>query len=250
MKDLLFRVPADESWLAQVRGALTPLMYAANFEQFGDLTPDEMADTWRPIILEFFNEVQFMVPIGVVLEYAGHSCPDGFLWADGSLVSRTTYAALFAAIGVVHGAGDGVSNFALPDRRSRVAVGSDDSNPLFETPGAVGGEVNHTLTIAQLPIVTVIQNSHNHTQNSHNHTQNSHDHALFGNLLSAAGTARRQPIGASGSDNVVVGSATAVNQAATAVNQAATATNQAFGSGAAHNNLQPYIVQNFIIRVA
>jgi len=51
--------------------------------------------------------------------------PDGWLEADGSAVSRATYAALFAAIGVMFGNGDGSTTFNLPDLRGRFLRGWD-----------------------------------------------------------------------------------------------------------------------------
>lgn len=55
------------------------------------------------------------VPIGTMLPYAGTSLPTGFLACDGSAVSRTTYAALFAAIGTTWGAGNGSTTFNTPN---------------------------------------------------------------------------------------------------------------------------------------
>lgn len=57
------------------------------------------------------------VPSGTVLPFAGPTAPTGYLLCDGSAVSRTTYAALYAAIGSTHGAGDGSTTFNLPDTR-------------------------------------------------------------------------------------------------------------------------------------
>lgn len=64
------------------------------------------------------------VPPGVVANYAGSSAPAGWLMCDGSAVSRSTYAALFAAISTTWGAGDGSTTFNLPDPRGRVSVGA------------------------------------------------------------------------------------------------------------------------------
>lgn len=64
------------------------------------------------------------VPPGVVANYAGSSAPAGWLMCDGSAVSRSTYAALFAAISTTWGAGDGSTTFNLPDPRGRVGVGA------------------------------------------------------------------------------------------------------------------------------
>jgi microcystin-dependent protein len=54
---------------------------------------------------------------GMVVDFAGSTAPEGWLECDGSAVSRTTYADLFAAIGVIHGSGDGSTTFNLPDAR-------------------------------------------------------------------------------------------------------------------------------------
>ena len=62
------------------------------------------------------------VPSGAGVDWYGASLPSGYLWADGSAVSRTTYASLFAAIGTTHGVGDGSSTFNLPDKRGRVSA--------------------------------------------------------------------------------------------------------------------------------
>jgi len=67
------------------------------------------------------------VPTGTVMAFAGNTVPAGWLPCDGLAVSRTTYAALFTAIGVIHGPGDSVSTFNLPDYRGRFLRGVDGS---------------------------------------------------------------------------------------------------------------------------
>ena len=67
-----------------------------------------------------------IVPSGTVLYFAGQSAPAGWLKANGAAVSRTAYAALFAAIGTTYGAGDGRSTFNLPDLRGEFIRGWDD----------------------------------------------------------------------------------------------------------------------------
>lgn len=57
------------------------------------------------------------VPVGTIIPFAGNSIPQGYLLCDGSAISRTTYASLFAVIGTIYGAGDGNSTFNLPDCR-------------------------------------------------------------------------------------------------------------------------------------
>ena len=72
------------------------------------------------------DDLAGMIPSGTVLYFAGQSAPAGWLKANGAAVSRTAYAALFAAIGTTYGAGDGRSTFNLPDLRGEFIRGWDD----------------------------------------------------------------------------------------------------------------------------
>ena len=62
------------------------------------------------------------VPAGAGLDWYTTAAPSGFLLCDGSAVSRTTYAGLFAVLGTTWGTGDGSTTFNLPDCRGRVVV--------------------------------------------------------------------------------------------------------------------------------
>lgn len=68
---------------------------------------------------------QAIFPAGAVLYFAMSAAPAGWKICDGSLVSRATYAALFAAIGTTYGAGDGATTFKLPDLRGEFIRGAD-----------------------------------------------------------------------------------------------------------------------------
>lgn len=68
---------------------------------------------------------QFWTP-GDVKATMVNAVPAGWLKANGQLVSRSTYAALFAAIGTTYGAGDGSTTFQLPDLRGEFLRGWDD----------------------------------------------------------------------------------------------------------------------------
>jgi microcystin-dependent protein len=67
------------------------------------------------------------------MPYAGSSAPTGWLLADGSAVSRTTFTALFTAIGTTYGAGDGSTSFNLPDLRSKFPVGAGTAGSIVRT---------------------------------------------------------------------------------------------------------------------
>lgn len=61
---------------------------------------------------------------GMVVMYGNATPPTGFLACDGSAVSRTTYATLYAVIGTSFGVGNGTTTFNVPDLRGRVPVGA------------------------------------------------------------------------------------------------------------------------------
>lgn len=121
----------------------------------------------------------------------------------------------------------------------RVLVGRDANDADFDTAEETGGEKTHVLTTSEMP-------SHTHVQDSHNHTQNAHSHVQSVNSATTGGLSGYTP---DTSTNTGVNSGYSTAQA-TATNQAATATNQNTGGGAAHNNLQPYIVCYFWKRTA
>jgi phage-related tail fiber protein len=67
------------------------------------------------------------VPVGAVEMFAMNTAPSGWLKANGAAVSRTTYSALFSAIGTVFGAGNGSTTFNVPDLRGEFIRGWDDA---------------------------------------------------------------------------------------------------------------------------
>ena len=73
------------------------------------------------------STAQALNPTGMVIWVAMSSAPTGFIKANGAAVSRTTYSALFAAIGTTFGAGDGSTTFNVPDLRGEFVRGWDDS---------------------------------------------------------------------------------------------------------------------------
>ncbi len=103
-------------------------------------------------VAKLANEVaQLLVPAGAVSAFAGTNLttpPTGWFFCDGSAVSRTTYAALFAAIGTAYGAGDGSTTFHLPDYRGMFLRGIANIPDLNIT--AVD-TANETVTVANHP---------------------------------------------------------------------------------------------------
>lgn len=119
-----------------------------------------------------WGEVANPFPSGIIMGYSGSSVPDGWLWCDGSAISRTTYASLFNVIGISYGAGDGSTTFNLPDLRNRVLEGGNDMGDLryisaglpsyiHSHSGSTNQAGNHTHTLT-----TSNAGGHTHTRGS------------------------------------------------------------------------------------
>jgi len=85
------------------------------------------------------------VPTGTVSAFAGSAAPTGYLLCDGSPVNRTTYSALFAVIDETYGVGDGSTTFNLPDLRGRVVAGLGDN--LIDVFAIVNGAVTSNVNV-------------------------------------------------------------------------------------------------------
>jgi microcystin-dependent protein len=212
---------------------------------------DATSEAWRTS-----GVITPKIPAGVISQYAGDTAPDGYLLCTGQSLATTEYPALFAAIGYAYGGSGG--SFSVPNLQNRIPVGKGNETE-FDALGEVGGAKTHVLTTSEMP-------SHTHTQDSHNHTQMAHSHTGTTNqgygwpfssqIYVSGGSTNFHPItwgGALvGSDltyqNRTLHTHAFTSNDTTATNNAATATNQNTGGGLAHNNLQPYIVLNYIIK--
>jgi len=84
-----------------------------------------------------------VVPTGTIIDFGGAVAPAGWLVCDGTLVSRTTYAALFSAIGVLWGAGDGSTTFALPNfATGKAAIAKGTTGTIGQS--VAGNAIAHT----------------------------------------------------------------------------------------------------------
>lgn len=219
--------------------------------------------------------------VGGIQIYSGSAAPTGYLLCDGTAVSRTTYSDLFAVTSTTYGVGDGSTTFNLPDLRTKVPVGKNPSGT-FATLGATGGAETHTLLTAEIPSHTHTTNiAHGHASTlaapAHTHPvdppatdtdDDAHSHstntagdagsALSGSTNNYRFTDTGSPTLNTTSDthnhsvnipsfNSGAASATALTGAVTDLGATTTASTGT-GGGGAHNNLQPYLVLNFIIK--
>ena len=82
------------------------------------------------------------VPVGAVQAFAMSTAPVGWIKVNGDAISRTTYAALFAAIGTAFGAGDGSTTFNLPDLRGEFVRGWDDGRGVDAARAFASGQLD------------------------------------------------------------------------------------------------------------
>lgn len=172
-------------------------------------------------------------PSGSLTAFAGATAPTGWLICDGSVVSQATYASLYAVVGGTYNTGgEGAGNFRLPNIKGRVVVGRDASDSNFNVLGEIGGAKTHTLTESEMP-------SHDHTGSisggSHSHSMNTGAALTLGAGNSLFANSGNPPVTSAGSTGTSTSHSHTLN-----INNA--------GSGNAHNNLQPYIALNWIIK--
>lgn len=151
--------------------------------------------------------------IGMIVLWPTDTAPTGYLLCYGQAVSRTTYAALYAIIGTTYGVGDGSTTFNLPDMRGRVPLGQDD----------MGGSSANRVTAAAADSLAGAGGEETHTLDITEIPAHHHD------TIYQAGVAGGDPFyGGSGGPTSKSSGDT--------------------GGGAAHNNLQPYLTLNYIIK--
>ena len=170
------------------------------------------------------------IPTGTITPWSQSSAPTGFLECDGSAVSQSTYAALFAVIGTTYG-DPGGGNFNLPDLTDKVAVHksgtktfatSGGANTVTPTGNIAGSTANATLTTAQLA---------------------AHTHGVQANTNQQGYTDRVGSAMSSGANTVIANAAVS-----TGSGQGHSHNMSANFTGSANSVLQPYLTLIYIIK--
>jgi microcystin-dependent protein len=176
------------------------------------------------------------VPAGASMDFRGTSAPTGWLLEDGSAVSRTTYATLFAVIGTSYGVGNGTTTFNVPDSRGRVNIGSGTGAGLSaRTVVQTGGEETHTLLTGEMPL-------HTHSVTDPQHT---HAGTYPKDINALSGTGGYGISGVRGIDSKAE-NAYVTPQGIPSASTGITIQNAGFDG--AHNNMQPFLVALKIIK--
>ncbi len=182
------------------------------------------------------------LPIGAGVLWYSDTAPSSFLICDGTSLSRTTYAKLFAVLGTTYGSVDG-SSFSLPDLRQKFPMGkaaSGTGNSL----GATGGAIDHA-----------------HTSPAHTHSVPAHYHGMGTGADLAVTTypTGSSPWGGNTANSTAAGTTTTVNFSAATISgriglvtggvdgNAAMTSGSTAPSNTGTNN-PPYVTVNYIIK--
>jgi microcystin-dependent protein len=156
--------------------------------------------------------------LGQIMAVAFNYVPSGWAQCNGQILPISQNAALFSLLGTMYG-GDGRISFGLPDLRGRVAIGT------IGLPGDVGGSEKVALTTPQMPV---------------------HSHSFAASGAQAPGGRGQTPLPAAGNQyGMPAGGATIYGSPAGLVGQVSDV--QYTGDSLPHDNMQPYLVLNFII---
>lgn len=142
---------------------------------------------------------------GQVCFFAMQTAPEGFLACSGQAVSRTTYSALFSAIGTTYGVGDGSTTFNLPDLRGEFIRGWDNGRGVDSARGFASSQGSANL-------------AHNHTGTTD--TAGAHTHST--NIFNFTGSGSSPAAQGQGTGNVATSSAGAHSHTLTINNDGGT----------------------------
>ena len=213
-------VTSTEDDLNIVSGAAAAGVTAAEFQYLNGVTS------------AIQTQLGFVVPTGGLLMWTGavNAVPTGWLLCDGSEVSQTTYADLYAVIGSTFGTPVTNTNFILPNLVDKFVAGVGSSGTY--SVGTTGGADSVTLTSDQMP-------SHSHTATSTSTvTDPGHSHTYVGQ----AGN------GGTGANRPSETTTRTTDSATTGITVATTTTIANTGGGSSHENRPPFVAMGYIIK--
>lgn len=267
----------NKQWVTFVIGALEKLLSPRDFGQSertgiyvtnpypvwaGDDEAQYLADqeVQKLINLLMTGSPLMTIPSGTINPILTDSIPAGWLACDGSEYDEVDYPDLYAALPAVFKSG---GTFVVPNLTGRSIVGSGSGYTL----GGVGGSDSHVLALSEIPAHSHGVSAHNHsipahghTANPHTHTQESHDHTVnvrenAATLAASATIAISNQTGTfttrttSSSSPAINSETVTINNAAVTVTGSASPSTASQGGGGSHNNMPPYFVANYIIKV-
>lgn len=221
-------IPNSLDFLMIVNGALSELTIPKNYEQFGELTPDETVQFMVEMWLKYIESEACM--IGMVIPFLNVTVPDGCLECDGAIYDRVDYPELYA---VIHPELKiDADTFRVPNLIDRIVMGASGDfgpNPAHQ----VYGEARVTLSAGEMP-------EHDHETIPHAHSTIPHAHAegiaiptIINGGLEAPAASTTPAASVTGFETVIVNDANVTMLSA--------------GGGESHNNIPPVYTLRYCV---
>lgn len=195
------------------------------------------------------EQVAGAVPVGGLVPYGGTTLPaGGWLFGDGTVYTIAAFPVLGALYGNRYG-GDGVTTFGVPDLRGRTVIGVGQGSGLTNrTLAQMIGEETHLLITAELPNLTHVVSDPGHDHGSAAHT---HSLVTSGNngVVAIQNSGPNQGIsgGGPGGGSWAVQATASTTPGNVTVSHTGITVSDTNGNGA-HNNMQPSIVLNWLVK--
>ena len=198
------------------------------------------------------------IPIGFVVPFAGTIAPDKYLMCNGSEINKSLYNKLYNIIGDSYGTASDPANFKLPSAAGRTIIGAGlGLNLTRRNIGDKGGTEAEKLNINQMPLHShTVNDNHTHsiTDAGHSHTitDNGHIHSYQVNVNghndgNSGDGGRFNTSANTGNSKTGI----TVNNAQSNISidaKTGSISLNTTGGDQAHNNMQPYLVMNYIIK--
>lgn len=174
-------------------------------------------------------------PFGIVQMWAGKvsSIPDGYHLCDGSELSTTTYADLYAVLGTTFGGSSG--KFKLPDLRSKFIVGYNPSESDYNAMAKTGGEKQHYLSTSEMPLHSHQFDDYYFLEDSAWFNSTEKNKSVYGNKILISSTRSKVGSGSTDTNNDTM--------------LFYTHSTYGEGTGDAHENRPPYFTLAYIMRI-
>lgn len=193
-------------------------------------------------LCNFYASTPYNVPIGGMMDYIGSASPNSsFVLPIGQAISRSTYASLFSLISTTYGVGDGSTTFNVPDLTGRITAMKEASATRLTSTyfggnstvlGATGGAESQALTAAQIPSITSVNPG-----------------SIALSVTTTVSVMRGSTQSTATSGAAITGTVLGPADSAGTLGAGAVAVTSNNTNGNAHNNVQPTIIVNKILRV-